>query len=103
VHEGETVIVRQIDRMGVRALLALRIGPMTGVLHESRSLAQSAVFEHRKRGHAAAGVVCHEYILSSFVHGNVTGVRSPGRNLVQESQFAGCAIDDEGTYRSALF
>src|SRR5580700_10252793 len=67
VHNGKAVVGRQVDRVGVWSFLALRICAVAAVLHECRRLTQTAIIEHRKYRDAAARVVCHQNVLSSFV------------------------------------
>src|SRR5580704_17731015 len=66
--QGETVIERQSDRMGMRSLLPflVRAAPPP-VLHEGRNLAQSAVLQHRKDSHAAPRVVRYKDVFSGLI------------------------------------
>src|ERR1051325_3420941 len=57
IDKSKLVIGRQIDGMSMRALLALGIGAMAGMLHESRCFAQFAAVINGKHGHASTGVV----------------------------------------------
>ena len=65
--------------------LALRICAVAGVLHKSRSLTQPSILKHREYCDAAAGVICHENVLSGFVDGDVAGIRAPGRHFIEKS------------------
>ena len=102
VYDGETVVGRQIDGVSVWAFLPLWICAVTGVLHKGRSLTQASIVEHRKYCDAAAGVVCHQNILSGFVHGDVAGICAVGGDFIQKCQFARRAIDGEGADCSTL-
>ena len=55
--QGETVVGRHGNRVGVRLLLPFLVHSRPVVLHKGRRFAEAAIFQHRENGDAAPRVV----------------------------------------------
>ena len=92
---GEAVRLVEVDRVGMRGALPLRVENLALVLDEIRGGPELAVGPDRQHGHAAAAVVGHEHVLARGVDHQVARPVADRRLLVEPGQLAGLGVKGE--------
>jgi len=99
--EGEAVVRRCANPVGMRAFLALLVRAGAGMLDETAGCAEAAVVVNRKRGDAAAIVVRDQNEIAGFVERDVARSGAARGYLIQKLERAGFRVDGESAYRAA--
>ncbi len=90
-----------IDGVGVRCLLPLRVDARSRVLDEGRRRLQRAVCPDRHNRDASSTVIGNEHVAAGLVHHEVGRAASDRRLLIECSQPARVPVDGERADRSA--
>ena len=98
----EPVVGVQVDGMRVRRRLPGRVDAGPLVLHDLAGGGERAVRLQRQHRERAPGVVGHQQMSPLAIHGQMAGVRAPGRLRVEQGQGAGRLVDLERADAPAL-
>src|SRR5262245_38500584 len=90
---GKAIGRIEVDGVGMRPFLPVRIDTRTLVLDKRGGWTQPAVVRDRKHRHTAAAVVGNQDVLAGAVHGDVAWSGAFGRLLVHELQFPRSRLD----------